>query len=116
MKFKFLLCCCATALLAAGLGFGAAYVTGLTVVGVAVSGLGAALGAFAVGHALWGGAVSQAVDAVCAITAKPGSVVHTDDHALEPLFAALKPCARCTKTIRNARKAYCAVCPCPTCW
>ena len=57
MKIKFLLCCCTTALLAAGLGFGAAYVTGLAVVGVGVSSLVAALGAFAVGRALWGGAL-----------------------------------------------------------
>ena len=90
MNFKFLLCCCSAALLAAGLGFGAAYVTGITLVGVAVSGFAAALGAFAMGRALWNAAVNQAVDAVRAIAAKPGSVVSTEDTALEPLFAGLE--------------------------
>ena len=90
MNFKFLLCCCTAALLAAALGFGATYVTGMTLVGVAVSGIVAGLGAFAVGRALWGSAVNQAVDAVCGIAAKPGNTVHTDDPALEPLFARLE--------------------------
>ena len=75
MNFKFLLCCCTAALLAAGLGFGAAYVTGITFVGVAVSGFASALGAFAIGRVLFGAAVNQVVNAVCAIAAKPGNVV-----------------------------------------
>ena len=89
MNFKFFLCCCTAALLAVALGFGAAYVTGSTLAGVAVSSLGAALGAFAVGRALWGGAVSHAADVVSAIAAKPTDVVTTDDSTLEPLFARL---------------------------
>ena len=96
MNFKFFLCCCTAALLAVALGFGAAYVTGSTLAGVAVSSLGAALGAFAVGRALWGGAVSHAADVVSAIAAKPTDVVTTDDSTLEPLFARLD----------DLRKAY----------
>ena len=90
MNFKFLLSCCTVALLAAGLGFGATYVTGMALAGVAVSSLVAALGAFAVGRSLWGSAVSQAVDAVCGIAAKPGTLVHTDDPALKLLFSRLE--------------------------
>ena len=89
MNFKFLLCCCTAALLAAGLGFGAAYVTGSALAGVAVSGFGAALGAFAVGRTLWGGALSHAADVVSAIAAKPADAVTTDDPTLGPLFTRL---------------------------
>lgn len=84
------MCCCTAALLAAGLGFGATYLTGLTVAGVAVSGLVAALGAFVAGRALWGSAMGQAVEAVCAIAAKPGSLVQSDEPTLSPLFARLE--------------------------
>ena len=96
MNFKFLLCCCTAALLAAGLGFGAAYVTGSALAGVAVSGFGAALGAFAVGRTLWGGALSHAADVVSAIAAKPADAVTTDDPTLGPLFTRLD----------NQRKSY----------
>ena len=89
MNFKFLLCCCTAALLAAGLGFGAAYVTGSALAGVAVSGFGAALVAFAVGRTLWGGALSHAADVVSAIAAKPADAVTTDDPTLGPLFTRL---------------------------
>ena len=90
MNFKFLLCCCTAALLAVGLGFGAVYVTGLTIVGLVCCGLVAALGAFAAGRALWGNALRQTSQAVRAIAASPGSVVNADDSDLEPLFAGLE--------------------------
>ena len=94
MNLKFFLCCCAAALLAAGLGFGATYLTGLTVAGVVLSGLVAALGAFVAGRALWGSTMGQAVEGVCAIAAKPGSVVQSDEPTLSPLFARLEELRR----------------------
>ena len=89
MNLKFLLYCCLAALLAACLGFGAAQLSGLLVLGLAVCGLAAALGAFAAGRVLWSGAVRESIDAACAIAAKPGSAVQSVDPVLAPLFASL---------------------------
>ena len=63
MNGKFLLYSCASALLAAGIGFGVTQLAGLPVLAVIVSALVAAFGAFAAGRALAGGALRQAGEA-----------------------------------------------------
>ena len=90
MNGKFLLFSCASALLAVGLGFGVAQLTGVPLAGLAASAFVAALGAFAAGRALAGGAVRQAAEAVCAIQANPGRSLNNTDQSLEPLFASLE--------------------------
>ena len=101
MNGKFLLYSCASALLAAGLGFGVTQLAALPVLAVIVSALVAAFGAFAAGRALAGGALRQAGEAVCAVTANPSRSLNNTDPSLAPLFASLEDLRQAFKNDRE---------------
>ena len=113
MNGTFLLYSCVAALLAVGLGFGAAHLTGLPVLGVAVSGLAAALGAFAAGRALMRGAVRRSVEAVRAVAANPGRSQNTADPSLVPLFASLEDLRQIVKNDREYKEGILRGLPMP---
>jgi PAS fold. len=98
---KFLLYSCASALLAAGIGFGVTQLAGLPVLAVIVSALVAAFGAFAAGRALAGGALRQAGEAVCAVAANPSRSLSNTDPSLAPLFTSLEDLRQAFKNDRE---------------